>query len=279
MILVVLWITFPTTQQTDPLTETVRYLVKAPSIVYSSFQSHYVIPHPSAHTLDHDRIVEVSGYYNSVAYRTDMLEWEKLAKKAGGVSFPTDCYELSSATVNQLHYEDRLKIASNLFQKVLPNLTYFATHNKHSELAAIELFFLHIMINNQGSDGSRYLIPTYENKLVSIQYASSFDPGTRTPLTFFTPSIVRSYLEGKSPVHEFQLPSSEYELESFLVKENLPKKYHYAFRALYGYLETHPIPVSDSVDIPSDQLASVLSGLLLPYFLVFAKMYPGTHCS
>jgi len=240
-----------------------------------------ILSHPSTkhYTQDEERIVQVSRYYQSVSYKLDMIHWESISKLSNGmVLFPKDCYLLSSTKINELTPDDRMKISSNLFHKLLPNLSYFASRHKHSELAATQLLFFHILINVQGSDGSKYIIPTYQQSLVSLQYASSFHPGTRTPVSFFTPNIAYSYLHGKSPIYQVDLPSNDDEFESFVVKENVPPTYQLALRELYSYLQFYPIPHSDSIDLPANHLASILAGILIPYFFVFSKQYPVVHC-
>jgi len=270
-----------TTPPCEPLTETVRYLLTSPSVVYSSM-SHDVLSHPATkpYTYQDERIVEVSRYYQSVPYQKDIIHWESISKHSDGmILFPKDCYLLSSTKTNELTSDDRMKIASNLFHKLLPNLSYFASHHKHSELAATQLLFFHILINVQGSDASKYLIPTYHKQTVhSLQYAASFDPGARTPASFFTPNIASSYLHGKSPIYEVNLPSTEDEFESFVVRENVPPTYQLVLRELYYYLQRYPIPQSDTIDLPATHLASILSGILIPYFFVFSKQYPALHC-
>lgn len=265
----------------DTLSETVRYLLTSPSVIYSSMEQD-ILSHPStkAYTQHEDRIVEVSRYYQSVAYKQDMIRWESISKLSEGmVLFPRDCYTLSSPTINELTPDDRMKIASNLFHKLLPNLAYFASRHKHAELAATQLLFFHILINSQGSDGSKYIIPTYHNQsLISLQYAASFHPGTRKPVSFFTPNIAYSYVHGKSPIYELDLPSNEQDFESFLVRENVPEKYQSALRELYSYLQVYPIPQSDTIELPATHLASILSGIFIPYFFVFSKQYPVVHC-
>ena len=265
----------------DTLSETVRYLLTSPSVIYSSMEQD-ILSHPStkSYTQKDERIVEVSRYYQSVAYKQDMIRWESISKLSEGmVLFSKDCYLLSSTKINELNSEDRMKIASNLFHKLLPNLSYFASHHKHAELATTQLLFFHILINVQGSDGSKYIIPTYHKQtLVSLQYASTFHPGTRQPGSFFTPSIAYSYVHGKSPIYELDLPPNEQDFESFLVKENVPEKYQSALRELYSYLQVYPILPSDSIDLPAKNLASILSGILIPYFFVFSKQYPVVHC-